>query len=673
MFNKFTVFFNFFKRQLSLLNNPPARQEEDCLLYVLLDNLCARVPGGGCQILVATSPRRDPGLVMSPGGAARGTEEKEEDGEGEGEGFALDGFQTGLALAKASPAGDERRKRRPSQTPSESDSDTASRDVRRSRRQQDRSAPSTREALAGEFDAAAPPAASPEPPQRPRKRRRLPAPLLDHFTQAQGDAAVASEGSHDSPGRLAVIAAVAGGPLTEEQFKWLADQQAQGTLKSACDSVFDSHGGYWEASESGTPGKNASDSEEPEEPPEAPSPEALARCAPDSETLVVDSNSNAHLFPGLVPALQQPLRALCAKRAFAENGEYVALPEFSAQVLRNLTDRGVLVQRDPTRATVAHGGSGDPIADAAEIVPEYSLRLEAIRVSAIIGCVDAELLAKDEAPMIHFTKWPKLVVIQHLCRTGWTPREDANVGSSLLRDGALEFPVRAVLHQPASYFHVLVKSAAIFSETQELQFVLHRGYDSYYQCLLRLPELGPLAEMTEAQVTAIGDQEFKRMLKSGGAMPAPEPIDDGEEDAMLPIEDQEEQEGEAPAPARVAPPQRIRPVLQNPPPRIILRPNDEQQPTIRVTYDNCSHTGHGKSRAFVTCKYHDNCSKNSVVKSFTDKTRCEAWLVAWVLNGKQFKDRLDTRQHASTNPPPALVESVYQELRHGDEAGGQAG
>ena len=42
---------NWKKRQLSLLNRPPARNQQDYLLYVLLDHLCARSDEKGNALL----------------------------------------------------------------------------------------------------------------------------------------------------------------------------------------------------------------------------------------------------------------------------------------------------------------------------------------------------------------------------------------------------------------------------------------------------------------------------------------------------------------------------------------------------------------------------------------------------------------------------------------------
>lgn len=241
-------------------------------------------------------------------------------------------------------------------------------------------------------------------------------------------------------------------------------------------------------------------------------PAAAAPAAGEENQLVA---YNDHTWFGAESLhAKEVLQGMISGKAFAESGSFSQLPpDIPASTVRQLVDSGTLATRE------APGG-----------IVEYALRAKAVKVEGIMLCAGFRGVNCAPLPVeLPITSWPKLACAAKLLQNGWQTTEDTPV--SLPRQGSREFSWSAI-DRPRSYWQVLCSADYLFAKNKTLELIMHGCPDSYYQCLLRLDDLTTIEKKTPEQLLALGDGDFRSILKKNG-QEALQALEDEERRAAL--------------------------------------------------------------------------------------------------------------------------------------------
>jgi len=327
---------------------------------------------------------------------------------------------------------------------------------------------------------------------------------------------------------------------------------------------------------------------------------------------------------------------LVLRRAFAENGAFVdvwELQDFDIVAIRELHALGVLEVR-----TDDFGEN------------QYAVLLEAMRVEGGVAAERPVLDLRVSSPDAECLKMSKMEVVLYLGQSGWTFSEAAPPD---LLPGVHVCPPSNLL-RPLAYWQCMAKSDEVFLKPGGLQHIYQFGTDSYYKCLLRLDDLGPVVAL--GAVAGLPDKVFKDLL---GAL-APRPV---QEERMLDDHDCDDDDHAAARRAAEPPPLRALPFAPPAPP--LVPPAVLERPValsvdnadLIVSFDTLHNSGF--LRAYITCKAHTSggsqCRLYRFPHTFPSRNECVAYLMAWAVAA----DSTDRLAHMGAAPPLELVRRIH--------------
>lgn len=255
-----------------------------------------------------------------------------------------------------------------------------------------------------------------------------------------------------------------------------------------------------------------------------------------------------------------------------------------------------------------------------------SLKLSQLRTS--LHLVLKNPVAVIDLPLrdVAIERLSKLEIVQLLLQQGWSYGERP---LPVVCGGERTFSMPGILRSK-SYLVCLAMSDAIFEKPGALPQIPHNSTQYFYRCLI---SLGDLSTVVAADMAAMRDGDWKRLLNAGGSVDRM-----CIEDDVLAVDGDAEplQEAAVRAPAGMLPWSakiiKVKPQVVS---KAVVVPGFD---LVTVCFDNFSHSS-GELRAFVQCGSAESphgrrCRCYRQINKFPSIRHCTAHLVAWCLSGK---------------------------------------